>query len=139
MRYAKSLVLSFSLIILVSGCCATRQTIDPSLQSALDHADSMITLSKAIDVVADTVPPDAIDDQVFNALGSSRKSELLAPFTGYDLKARIQDKHAVILLCNKKGEGLLEDATCTARLDSLRPPASPCKFMLDVKRVCSSP
>ena len=101
----------------------------------------MIPLAKAVDVVADKVPPDAKDQEIFSAaMKSSGNYDLIKPFEGYILKARIQDGVGVILLCSPDGkEGIIEDVTCTTRPDTFRPTGSPCTYLVDVKRVCLSP
>jgi len=101
----------------------------------------MIPLAKAVDVVVDELPPDAKDQEIFSAaVVRSGDPGLLKPFNGYVLKARIEDGFGIILLCSKDGkEGIIEDVTCTTRPDTHRPSGSPCNYLLDVKRVCSTP
>ncbi|MCL5422844.1 MAG: hypothetical protein M1461_10310 [Nitrospirae bacterium] len=101
----------------------------------------MIPLAKAVDVVADKLPPDAKDEVIFSeAVERSGNPGLLKPFEGYVLKARIQDGFVVILLCSPDGkEGIIEDVTCTTRPDTCRPSGSPCTYLLDVNRVCAAP
>ena len=102
--------------------------------------DPMIPLSRAVGVVIDTLPPDAKDEEIFSAVvKQSGDPNLLKPFEGYVLKARIENGVGVILLCSPDGkEGIIEDVTCTTRPDSFRPSGSPCTYLLDVKRVCSN-
>lgn len=140
MRYKKILVLSFSLIILVSGC-ALCPPVDPKQKLIMQFDDYLIPLSKAVDVIADKLPPNSKDGEIFSAVVErSGNPELLNPFKGYVLKGRIQDGTGVILLCSPDGkEGIIEDVSCTTRPDSYRPSGSPCAFMLDVKLVCSAP
>jgi len=139
MNTANRLVV-FAFVIVLSGC-GTCPQIDPQQKLIMQFDDSMIPLAKAVDVVADKLPPDATDKQIFNeAVGRSGNPGLIKPFEGYTLKARIQDGTGVILLCSPDGkEGIIEDASCTARIDMHRPSGSPCEYMLDVKRVCAIP
>jgi hypothetical protein len=98
----------------------------------------MIPLAKAVDVTVDKLSSTATNKEIFDtAIKYSEDPGLLAPFEGYVLKARIEDKTAVILLCSPNGmEGIIEDVTCTTRPDMHRPTKSPCMYMLDIKRVC---
>jgi len=107
----------------------------------MQFGDYLIPLSKAVDVIAGNLPRDAKDGEIFSAVVErSGNPEIVNPFKGYVLKARIQDGTGVILLCSPDGkEGIIEDVSCTTRPDSYRPSGSPCAFMLDVKLVCSAP
>lgn len=140
MRYGKILALGLFLIILFSGC-ALCPPVDPKQKLIMQFDDYLIPLSKAVDVIADSLPPDVKDNEIFSAVVErSGNPGLLAPFKGYVLKARIQDGIGVILLCSPDGkEGIIEDVSCTTRPDCHRPSGSPCAFMLDVKLVCSAP
>ena len=127
------------LIFLLSGCSICPQ-IDPKQKLIMRFDDPMIPLSRAVGVVIDTLPPDAKDEEIFSAVvKQSGDPNLLKPFEGYVLKARIENGVGVILLCSPDGkEGIIEDVTCTTRPDSFRPSGSPCTYLLDVKRVCSN-
>lgn len=140
MQYKKIFVLFLITITLVSGC-AFCPPVDPKQKLIMHFDDYMIPLAKAVDVVADKLPPDAKDQEIFlAAVNRSGNPNLLKPFDGYVLKARIQDGVGVILLCSPDGkEGIIEDVTCTTRPDTHRPIGSPCTYLLDVKRVCSAP
>ena len=128
------------IVILVSGC-ALCPPVDPHQETISHFSDYMIPFSKAVDVVMDELPPDSKDDEVFSAvMKRSGDPELLKPFKGYVLKARIEDGAGVILLCSPDGkEGIIEDVTCTTRPDAFRPTGSPCTYLLDVRRVCLAP
>lgn len=140
MQYKKIFVLFLITITLVSGC-AFCPPVDPKQKLIMHFDDYMIPLAKAVDVVADKLPPDAKDHEIFlAAVNRSGNPNLLKPFDGYVLKARIQDGVGVILLCSPDGkEGIIEDVTCTTRPDTHRPIGSPCTYLLDVKLVCSAP
>lgn len=103
--------------------------------------DHIIRLAKAVDVVVDKLPPTAKDQEIFSeAVQRSGDPNLLKPFDGLVLKARIQDGIGIILLCSQDGkEGIIEDVTCTTRPDCHRPSGSPCTYLLDPKLVCSAP
>lgn len=140
MRYGKSFALFFFVIVFLSGC-ALCQPVDPQQKLIMHFDDYMIPLSKAIDVIADKLPPDAKDEEIFSAaVKRSGNPDLLKPFEGYVRKARIEDGIGVILLCSPDGkEGIIEDVACTTRPDMHRPTGSPCTYLLDVKRVCAAP
>jgi len=132
-------------ITLVSGC-ALCPPIDPQHKLIMYFDDYMIQLAKAVDVVVDTLPPDAKDQEILSAaVERSGNPDLLKPFDGYILKARIGDgagiiRTGIILLCSQDGkEGIIEDVTCTTRPDCHRPTGSPCAYLLDVKLVCLAP
>jgi len=140
MRWGKVFVLLFFTTILASAC-AVCPPIDPKYKLVMELDNYMIPLAKAVDVVVDELPPDAKDQEIFSAaVVRSGDPGLLKPFNGYVLKARIEDGFGIILLCSKDGkEGIIEDVTCTTRPDTHRPSGSPCNYLLDVKRVCSTP
>ncbi|MBM4276618.1 MAG: hypothetical protein FJ130_01895 [Deltaproteobacteria bacterium] len=140
MQYKKILVLILLAFTVVSGC-ALCPPVDPKQKLIMHFDDYMIPLARAVDVVADKLPPDAKDQEIFlAAVNRSGNPNMLKPFDGYVLKARIEDGVGVILLCSPDGkEGIIEDVTCTTRPDTHRPTGSPCAYLLNVKRVCSAP
>jgi len=95
-------------------------------------------LSRAVDVVIDSLPVDAEDDAIFRAVRErSGDNSLFEPFAQYKLKAKIDQGYALILLCTQDGKySLIEDASCTQRIDTWRPLGSPCKYFLDIKKIC---
>jgi hypothetical protein len=140
MRCVKSFaifVIAFTLIT----ACALCPPIDPKQKLIMHFDDHMIRLAKAVDVVVDTLPPNAKDQEIFSAaVQRSGDPNLLKPFDGYVLKARIEDGAGIILLCAQDSkEGIIEDVTCTTRPDCHRPSGSPCVYLLDPKLVCSAP
>jgi hypothetical protein len=140
MSYKKSFVLVTVTIIFLSGC-ALCPPVDPQQKLIMQLDDYLIPLSKAIDVIADKLPVDAKDDDIFSAVVKrSGNPDLLKPFEGYVRKARIEEGTGIILLCSPDGkEGIIEDVTCTTRPDMHRPTGSPCTYLLDVKKVCAAP
>ena len=125
--------------VFISGCALCPQ-IDSQQKLIMQFDDYMIPLAKAVDVIADQLPQDATDQEIFSeAIRRSGNPGLLSPFNGNVLKARIQNGVGVILLCTPDGrEAIIEDVTCTTRPDAWRPPGSPCIYLLDAERVCSS-
>jgi hypothetical protein len=139
MRALKSVIPVFAMVLWLNGCISHCPTVDPQLEAISRLDDYLIPLSKAVDVIADSLPPDARDEEVFKAASErSGTTKLLEPFSSYLLKARIQEGVGVILVCSKDGkEGIIEDVSCTTRPDTLRPSGSPCVYLLDVKAVCA--
>ena len=130
----KSISIVILSLILLAGCVTTPK--DPHLQTIADLGNPVYSLSAAVDVVADKLPPDAEDTAVIGA-ATAKDLSLLAPFAEYTLKARIENKFGVILVCDKQGKyAYIEDISCTPQVDSWRPTGSPCRFFLDVIKLC---
>jgi hypothetical protein len=138
--WRSGLTFALCIVILASGC-ALCPPVDPHQETISRISDYLVPLSKAVDVVVEELPPDSKDDEIFSAvMKRSGDPELLKPFEGYVLKGQIEDGVGVILLCSPNGkEGIIEDVTCTTRPDAYRPTGSPCTYLLDVRRVCSTP
>jgi hypothetical protein len=136
-------LLVFVLVLVTSGCCSLCPcpSVDPQQKLIMQFDDYLIPLSKAVDVIADKLPQDAKDQEIFSeAVKRSGNPLLLKPFEGYVLKALLQDGTGIILLCSPNGkEGIIEDVSCTTRPDSHRPSGSPCAYLLDPKLVCAAP
>jgi len=145
MRLAKSIAVCVLIVVPLLGCALCPQT-DPQFKMIEHFDDYMIPLGKAVDIVVDSLPQDAKDEQIFSeVVRQSEDPGLVSPFEGYVLKARIEHidedtNVGVILLCTPDGkEGIIEDVSCTTRPDTFRPTRSPCDYLLDVKRVCAVP
>lgn len=140
MRYKNAIMLVTVTVMFLSGC-ALCPPVDPQQKLIMQLDDYLIPLSKAIDVIADKLPQDSKDEDIFSeAVKRSGNPDLLKPFEGYVRKARIEEGTGVILLCSPDGKlGIIEDVTCTTRPDMHRPTGSPCTYLLDVKKVCASP
>lgn len=141
MRTLRAAFLAVAMILSLTGCISPCPQVDPQLEAISRLDDYLIPLAKAVDVIADKLPKDAKDDEIFKAaVERSGNSKLLEPFKGYRLKGRIQDGTGVILICTNDGkEAVIEDVSCTTRPDTLRPSGSPCIYLLDVKAVCAVP
>jgi hypothetical protein len=133
-------VILLSAGILVSGCALCPQ-IEPQQKLITHFDDYMVPLAKAVDAIADQLPPDAKDQAIFSEIvRRSGSGDLLKPFDGYVLKARLENGVGIILRCSPDGkEGIIEDATCTTGVETWRPPKSPCVYILAVKRACPAP
>ncbi|MEI6154618.1 MAG: hypothetical protein WCQ90_11080 [Deltaproteobacteria bacterium] len=139
MRHIQLIGILFFITSFMSGC-AHCPPVDPQHKLFMQFDDPIISLAKAVDVVVDKLPSDAKDETIFQeAVKRSNNPNLLKPFEGYILRARIQGAVGIILLCTPDGkEGIIEDVSCTTRPDSFRPTGSPCDYFLDAGRVCSS-
>lgn len=88
-------------------------------------------------------PPQGISDKELLDLSTKHDPGLMDPFADYNLRVSQQDRHAVVLVCDKEGEvGLLEDAGCSSEMDRhlwKEDPPKPCKFTLDAKEACPEP
>jgi hypothetical protein len=140
MKYAKVFMILLSAGILVSGCALCPQ-IEPQQKLITHFDDYMVPLAKAVDAIADQLPADAINEKIFSEIvRRSGSKDLIQPFDGYVLKARLENGVGIILLCTPDGEeGIIEDVTCTTGVETWRPPKSPCVYLLDVKRACPAP
>lgn len=131
------LLFALTILVILSGCavCPPRDAHYEAIK-AVD--DPLISLSRAVDVVIDSLPTDAQDEVIFNAVRErSGNSMLFVPFDGYKLRARIEDGVGMLLVCTQDGKyGLIEDASCTSRIETWRPVGSPCEYLLDVKKAC---
>ena len=138
MRSLSAAFLAISIVLSMTGCISPCPQVDPQLETISRLDDYLIPLAKAVDVIADKLPPDAKDDEIFKAVVErSGNSKLFEPFKEFKLKSRIQDGTGVILVCTKdEKEGIIEDVSCTTRPDTHRPSGSPCIYLLDVKAVC---
>ena len=85
--------------------------------------------------------PDGVGDEEFLGLATAHDPMLLAPLSGYRLKAFRKDRHAIVLVCDPERDiALLEDIGCTAEMDrhgwrDVPPP--PCTPSIDVAAACS--
>ncbi len=86
--------------------------------------------------------PEGLDDAQLLLRATASDPALLAHFQGYLLRVSRDDRHAVLLVCDKAGrQGLLEDAGCTAAMDRhlwKENPAKPCAASLLARAVCES-
>lgn len=141
MRTLIAFIPAIAIALSATGCFLSCPQVDPQLEAISRLDDYLIPLAKAVEVMADKLPADAKDDEIFKAaVERSGNSRLLEPFKGYRLKARVQDGTAVILICaSDETEAVIEDVTCTTRPDTHRPSGSPCIYLLDVKAVCAGP
>lgn len=106
----------FTLIIAVSlwGCSfSNADTSYYELASALTKLSSSVEAT----VRYEKIPEGATSDDIITQSTSHDKS-LLKPFSGYKVKVHVENRHAIVLVCNVSAtEAYLEDAGCSKELD----------------------
>ncbi|WP_419658512.1 hypothetical protein Dvar_73370 [Desulfosarcina variabilis str. Montpellier] len=133
----KKLFFIFFIIVLVMAGCGKKEKIDEKEMSRLGSA--LTKLSSAVEsTVRYKKPPKGISDADLLKLATQHDPKLLEPFSKYTLKVQQENRHGIVLVCDKKGKrGLLEDAGCSRAMDAnlWRSKAS-CKFTLNADSVC---
>jgi hypothetical protein len=71
-------------------------------------------------------------------LGIEDDPSLLVPFKGLVVKAKCENKNAVVLVCDPEGKkALFEDVGCTSKIDyRAEETARDCDFFIQVEAVC---
>lgn len=139
----KTIYAAFCIALLLTGCVT--RSVDPHQQTISNLSPHVYRLSAAADVLVDSLPEDARDEQILSAVAAKDPS-LTKPFDGYTVKAYIAKyngnattalRTAVILVCSEdKRNAFIEDVSCTGAIDTVRPTGSPCKHYLDPLLVC---
>lgn len=127
----------FIFIFLLTGCAIVGHT-DNSEEMYI-KASALTKLSSAVEgTVRYESLPDTLSDQDLLKLSTEDDPSLLEPFNGYVLKVNREFNHAIVLVCNSDGtQGLLEDAGCTAAMDShLWQKTASCAFTLQSDVAC---
>lgn len=109
-----------------SGSALTKLTRAMAAQAR--HVDGVLE--------EDSFLPEAISPNLKQ--GTAHDPQLLDPFKGHVLRLRIENHHALILVCQEQ-TALIEDASCTANIDrysSLEGRTSPCEFTMKVAEFC---
>ncbi len=99
-----------ALLLCVSCASSCSQRSDKHDRGLL--ASKMINLSAAVDFHFSELPaaPFALDDAELLVAATTHDKLLLAEeFDHYQLKVEYQNAHAVLLLCTKEGQALMED------------------------------
>ena len=113
------------------------QQVDEKAMYSL--SSSLTKLSAAVEsTVRYKNPPKGISDSELLTLATKHDPKLLEPFKDYKVRVSRKDKHALVLVCDKKGkQGLLEDAGCSGAMDKhLWQSSSSCKFTLNLDEIC---
>ncbi|WP_020678084.1 hypothetical protein [Geopsychrobacter electrodiphilus] len=137
MKYYLRVTSIFVAILLFFSGCAYSGGV-----ASKEFGPAMLRLSSAVQGVAERpedygFTPGGTGEECIH-LAVEDDPGLLTPFEGYILKAKCESLQAVVLLCDSQGRNvLMEDAGCTAQLDSraegiLRA----CSFSLETTQVC---
>ncbi len=135
----KKLLFVLSVTFLV-GC-----RVDASSEDEMYQLASALTkLSAAVEsTVRYKNPPDGMSDEELLTLATQHDPDLLQPFSGYAIKVRRDNHHAILLICTKQGDrALLEDVGCSAKLDAhpwQSQLAKACTFTLTADKACAAP
>lgn len=125
--------------LLISGCATADSTTDS--ETMYIKAAALTKLSASVEsTVRYKNPPEGISDEELLMLSTQHDPALLTPFFNYTLKVFKEHLHAVVLMCDHdQKHGLLEDAGCTAKLDShlWQVEGKDCAFTLSILEVCS--
>ena len=126
-----------AIAILAAGCAA------PSPDRQLFATASALTkLSSSVEatVLFRNPPPTASDAELLR-LSTADNPELLRSFEPFTLRVLRHAQGVIVLVCDRAGRtALLEDASCTARLDRHHwrdAAGSPCDFTLKMPEVCA--
>lgn len=134
----------FSLIcVLLSSAVCALASSTYSESRLNDLASSLTKLSSAVDgAVRYLNPPPSmlLENDQFLRLSTAGNPSVLVPFSNLKLRVKRLGSETAILVCRPDADvALLEDATCTARMDKHRwkdQPQSACEFTLDLTEVC---
>ncbi len=126
------------MIVLATGCAHLSAFDGEQMYSLASNATK---LSAAVEAtVRYEKPPEDVGDDQLIALATKEDPGLRKPFEEYVVRTHREAGHSVVLVCTKDGKiGLLEDAGCTAVLDShlwRDKPQSPCEFSLSPAKLC---
>jgi hypothetical protein len=126
-------------VLLASAGCTVSRAAEAEKMYVLGSA--LTKLSASVEAtIRYEYPPEGIGDKELLALSTKHDPGLMEPFVDYILRVSQQDRHAVVLVCDKEGKvGLLEDAGCSSEMDKhlwKETPPRPCEFTITVRDVC---
>lgn len=138
MRHISQMIILCFITLITVGC--TLCIADDS-EVMLPLASALTKLSASVEsTVRYKNPPTGISDADLLILSTQHDPRILEPFSDYTVRILNQDRHAVVLVCNKDGNyALLEDAGCSPELDKhlwKEQPPVPCQFSLAVNTIC---
>jgi len=125
-------------VVLLGACASSGANLAPDDMNI--RASELTKLSAAVEAYVryDDPAPGMSQDDVLQA-ATKGQPQLLSGFSGLKLKVLSQDRHAVLLVCDKDGtRALLEDAGCTGKMDIRHWETRdvPCRFTVSVQEVC---
>lgn len=140
----KSLLIAFMITGLVSasGCACFRshRQDEPYKMNTLGMQLLQLTSKVSGTIREDPTGTAVLSDRELLERSTSRDPALLKSFNGYKVTVHRVDKEVSLLVCTLDGSrGLLEDASCTIKLDLTlweRSPATTCQPTLQLATVC---
>ena len=104
-----------------------------------------ISVTKLSAAVESTVryknPPPDLSETELLAVATRHDPVLLENFKGYTVRVLRQERHSIVLVCDRTGaRALLEDTGCSGAMDRARWMDAPesCEFSLDTAAVCKA-
>ena len=133
---AMKIALALTLATLLTSCAAQNERQMYAAASALTKLSSTVEAT----VMYKDPSPTLSDDELLK-LSTANDPGLLQTFDGYKLRVQKGSQAVIVLVCKADAStALLEDASCTAKLDRhhWRDSASTaCEFTLTVAEVCA--
>lgn len=127
-----------ALVVLIAGC--TVSPGQPDREEMFIRASMLTKLSAAVEstVRYKNPPPDVSENELLT-MATRHDPALLENFKAYKLRVLRQDRHSIVLVCDRAGtRALLEDAGCSGPMDRARwtGKSEPCEFSLDIGAAC---
>lgn len=141
MNAQRIMVISITMMIIV--------VISACRGEALSNEEAMLTLASATTKLSAAVestcrykqPPEGTQDAALIARATAHDTGLVRPFAELAVKARCEERHGVVLICNANGDAaLLEDSGCTGAFDrhAWREADIPaCQYALSLPQICT--
>ena len=123
-------------IVLSVGCSSLANAHDP--EKMTDLASQLKDISAAVDGTLKFSTKTYTDPQALLMAAINSNKNKLTPFEDYQLKVFIQDKNAILLLC-EDDILLIEDAGCTAPSDIQHwqsTDTQACKVTINASKIC---
>ncbi|MDR0934615.1 MAG: hypothetical protein LBM56_05990 [Burkholderiaceae bacterium] len=125
-------------LIVLSGCVQPQKTQDQ--EEMYTKAASLQKLSKAVEATQYEEPPSRLENAELLKHATTHNPRLLEGFDAYTLKAKAQNGHTAVLMCDAPGQhGLIEDTGCTGKVDMHHwktQPLPPCEFTINLDVKC---
>lgn len=125
----------FSTLLFLAALTACSVTSNAN-DEYYELATALTKLSAAVESsVRYKNPPDGLSDQELIAFSVQHDPSLIDAFDGYVVKASVQDRHALLLVCKDESLALLEDLGCSKEVDSHRwKEPGECQFALSAQQ-----
>lgn len=134
----KFVAVSVSLVIWLVGCASQERVNEEEM---LTLASATTKLSAAVESTCRYKnPPAGLADGELLVLATAHDTSLLAPTSNRVIKARCENRHGVVLVCDAAAKrALIEDSACTAALDrhAWKEGNNGCDFQLTIASICN--